>query len=182
LALLSVTRLFERKGLHHLLDAAAGLRRPVPIDIVGAGPQRAALEAQAARLGLPVTFHGWLDNDDQKLRDLLEKTAIFVLPSSAENFPVSLLEAMAAGMAIVTTADTGCAEVVGDAALLVPSGDVPALGAALDRLIGDPALRARLGARARRHFERAFTWTTVAATHERLYRQVLAERAKPADA
>lgn len=182
LALLSVTRLFERKGLHHLLDAAAGLRRPVPIDIVGAGPQGAALEAQAARLGLPVTFHGWLDNDDQKLRDLLEKTAIFVLPSSAENFPVSLLEAMAAGMAIVTTADTGCAEVVGDAALLVPSGDVPALGAALDRLIGDPALRARLGARARRHFERAFTWTTVAATHERLYRQVLAERAKPADA
>ncbi|MEZ5906417.1 MAG: glycosyltransferase [Geminicoccaceae bacterium] len=86
MALLSVTRLFERKGLHHLLDAAAGLRRPVPIDIVGAGPQRAALEAQAARLGLPVTFHGWLDNDDQKLRDLLEKTAIFVLPSSAENF------------------------------------------------------------------------------------------------
>ncbi|MEZ5866003.1 MAG: lysylphosphatidylglycerol synthase domain-containing protein [Geminicoccaceae bacterium] len=74
-------------------------------------------------------------------------------------------------MAIVTTADTGCAEVVGDAALLVPSGDVPALGAALDRLIGDPALRARLGARARRHFERAFTWTTVAATHERLYRR-----------
>ncbi len=178
LGILGVTRLFERKGLHHLLDAAAELQEPVPIDIVGAGPERAALEAQAGRLGLPVTFHGWLDNADDALRDLLEETAIFVLPSSAENFPVSLLEAMAAGMAIVTTADTGCAEVVGDAALLVPSGDVPALGAALDRLIGDPALRERLGARARRHFEEAFTWRRVAATHERLYREVLAERAK----
>lgn len=177
LAVLSVTRLFERKGLHHLLDAAAGLEQPVPIDIVGAGPERAALGAQAARLGLPVTFHGWLDNEDDALRDLLESTAVFVLPSSAENFPVSLLEAMAAGMAIVTTADTGCAEVVGDAALLVPSGDVPALRAALDRLIQEPVLRQRLGALARQRFVRQFTWRLVAATHERLYREVLAEQA-----
>lgn len=177
LAVLSVTRLFERKGLHHLLDAAAGLQQRVPIHIVGTGPELAALEAQANRLGLPVTFHGWLDNEDDAFRDLLESAAIFVLPSSAENFPVSLLEAMAAGMAIITTADTGCAEVVGNAALLVPSGDVPALRTALDRLIGDPELRDQLGGRARRHFERAFTWTTVAATHERLYLAVLAERA-----
>lgn len=182
LAVLSVTRLFERKGLHHLFDAAAGLAQRVPIDIVGDGPERAALEAQAGRLGLPATFHGWLDNDDPKLRDLLESTAIFVLPSSAENFPVSLLEAMAAGMAIVTTADTGCAEVVGDTALLVPSGDVPALRAALERLIGEPALREQLGTRARRHFEQRFTWKMVAASHERLYREVLAKRAKSGNA
>jgi glycosyltransferase involved in cell wall biosynthesis len=77
-------------------------------------------------------------------------------------------------MAIITTADTGCADVVGDAALLVPSGDPAALRQAILRLAQDATLRASLGRRARERLERHFAWSIVAARHVELYRSTLA--------
>ena len=90
-----------------------------------------------------------MDNDSQELRDLYETAPLFVFTSEAEKFPIVLLEAMIAGAAIITTSGTGCAEVVGDAALLVPPKDPNAIRAALDKLIADPDLVARLGVAAR---------------------------------
>ena len=69
---------------------------------------------------------------------------------------------MAAGLAIITTEGTGCAEVVGDAGLLVPVRDARAIGRAIKRLVDDPELRRTLGAAARRRVEEHFTWSAVA--------------------
>ena len=110
-----------------------------------------------------------LDNGSDEMTELYERSGIFVLPSESENFPVVLLEAMAAGLAIVTTGGTGCAEVVGDAALLVPPKDVGALREALQRLICNPGLRASLGAAARRRLVDNFGWPVIAQQYVALY-------------
>ena len=89
--------------------------------------------------------------------------------SEAENFPVVLLEAMAAGQAIVTCDGTGCPEVVGSDALLVPPRRPDRLGEALDRLVRNDQLRTELGRRARVRVEREFGWHTIARRHAELY-------------
>ncbi len=171
--LLCVARLFDRKGVQHLVAAVRELELAMPLHIVGDGPSRRLLEDLAQGSRTPVHFHGWLDNDAPELRELYERCTVFVLPSSAENFPVSLLEAMAAGMAIITTVDTGCVDVVADTALLVPSNDPVALREAILRLAADPALRTSLAVRARKRLERHFTWSIVAACHVELYHATL---------
>ena len=81
-------------------------------------------------------------------------------------------------MPIITTKETGCAEVVGDAALLVPSRDAAAIRSALERLLSDEPLRCRLGDAARKRLEERFSWASVADQHLTLYRQ----HARPAQA
>jgi glycosyltransferase involved in cell wall biosynthesis len=90
-----------------------------------------------------------------------------------------LLEAMAAGQAIVTCDGTGCPEVVGDDALLVPPRRPDRLREALSRLVRDDDLRARLGRRARARVEQEFGWEGIARRHVALYREVRGSRAEP---
>ena len=119
--ILLVSRMLPRKGVQYLLAALPGLDlRGFEVDIVGDGPYLPTLRQMAAELGLPVRFWGWLDNESAELRQLYERSSIFAFTSEAENFPTVLLEAMAAGQAIVTCDGTGCPEVVGEDALLVP--------------------------------------------------------------
>jgi glycosyltransferase involved in cell wall biosynthesis len=82
------------------------------------------------------------------LGDLLGAMDVFAMPSLWEGLPLSLVLAMSAAVPVVATAVAGIPEVVdgGRTGLLVPPGDAPALGAALARLFGDPALRRRMGA------------------------------------
>jgi glycosyltransferase involved in cell wall biosynthesis len=161
--------MFERKGMQHVLRALEGMTLEHEVQIVGDGPYLPTLLELAARTRVPVRFSRWLDNGSVELTELYERSGIFVLPSESENFPVVLLEAMAAGLAIVTTQGTGCAEVVGEAALLVPPKDVGALREALRRLICDPNLRASLGAAARRRLVENFAWPVIARQHVALY-------------
>ena len=93
------------------------------IHIVGDGPYLSQLKQLAATLSKRIIFHGFLSNRSEKFKDLIETSSIFVFPSESENFPMVLLEAMAAGLAIITTKNTGCEEVVGDTGLLVAPGD-----------------------------------------------------------
>jgi glycosyltransferase involved in cell wall biosynthesis len=79
---------------------------------------------------------------------------------------------MVAGLPIITTAGTGCDEVVGDAAQLVPPGDVPALRQAMKRLIEDEPLRQAMGTAGRRRLEEQFSWPAVAARYAALYQRV----------
>jgi glycosyltransferase involved in cell wall biosynthesis len=112
---------------------------------------------------------------------LLAATDAFVLPSLFEGTPLALLEAMAAGKPVVTSAIPGSDELVadGETGLLVPAGDADALAAALKRIVADPELRARLGAAARLKAETAHS--AVASTQRvvEVYEALLAQ--KPRD-
>jgi glycosyltransferase involved in cell wall biosynthesis len=169
--ILAVSKMFERKGIQYLIRALEGLPLEHEVQIVGDGPYLPTLQALAGHTGVPIRFWKWLDNAAPEFRALYEQSGIFVMPSESENFPIVLLEAMAAGLAIITTQGTGCAEVVGEAALLVPPKDVAALRAALCRLLCEPALRAALGAAARRRLTENFGWPVVAREYVALYQR-----------
>jgi len=169
--ILVVTRMLERKGVQYVLDALSESPVEPEVHIVGDGPFLPELRRKAEALHSPARFWGWLDNRSPQLRELYESSGIFVFPSEAENFPIVLLEAMAAGLAIITTEGTGCAEVVGDAGLLVPVRDSKAISRALARLIEHPELRRSLGAAARRRIEDKFTWGAVARRYVEEYGQ-----------
>jgi len=169
--ILVVTRMFERKGVQYLLRALKGDANGYPVEIVGTGPYLPELKKLASRLSRPVRFHGWLDNDSRELADLYETSRIFVFPSEMENCPIVLLEAMAAGMAIITTEGTGCHELVGDAARLVEPRSSDSIRAALTELTGDPDLCARLGREARERLDRNYTWSAIAGRYVELYQR-----------
>jgi glycosyltransferase involved in cell wall biosynthesis len=113
----------------------------------------------AAELGLAdrLRFHGWLGHAETYA--LARSADIFVLPSHAEGQAMSLIEAMAHGLAIVATPVGAHLEAVEPDrdALLVAPGDVPSLAAALATLIQDPRRRLELGAAARRRYLAGFT-------------------------
>lgn len=175
--ILVATRLVERKGVQYLLRAGAGIKWPTIV--VGSGEYETELTKLNDELGRPANFVGWMNNESKEFRDLLEQSAVYVLPSDVENFPVALLEAMAAGCAIITTKGHGCEEVVGDAAELVTPGStdparcVGEIRAALERLVGDPAYCRQLGARARQRLEDNFAWNVIAARYMRVYERHL---------
>lgn len=167
---LLVTRMLERKGVQYLLKALQGLPMDgYDVQIVGEGPYLPDLKQLAEKINVPVQFRGWLDNASDELRDLYETSRIFVLPSEAENFPVCLLEAMAAGLAIITTEGTGCTEVVGGTAILVPVKDAAAIARALSGLIESPERGTALGQAARQRLDQQFDWSIVAERYMSLY-------------
>lgn len=170
--ILVVTRMFERKGVQYLLQALVGFAHGYEIHIVGDGPYLPVLKRQIDDKDMTVKFWGYLDNQSPEIRDLYERSKIFVFPSVAENCPIVLLEAMASGLAIVTTEGTGCAELVGDAAVLVKRRDAESIRTALETLIADPGLIDELGKAARRRLEERFGWKAVAQRYLSLYRDV----------
>lgn len=116
------------------------------LTIAGSGPCRAALEALCAELGVTGAAHftGHLDNE--RMADLYETADLLLNPSSVDNMPISLLEAMASGVPIASTNVGGIPYMAqeGVNALLVPPRDPDALAQAALRILEDPALSARL--------------------------------------
>lgn len=145
LRVITAAQLIERKGLRHLI---AALTDRESLTICGTGPQEAELRSLAVSLKAPVHFAGAVKPEDMPGR--LNDSDIFVLPSLQEGLPLALLEAMAAGLAAIATPVGGIPSVIRDGqnGLLVPTGDAPAIRAALDRLQA-PELRRRLGDAAR---------------------------------
>lgn len=145
-----VATLRSWKGHRFLLDAFASLERPrLHLVIVGDGPQREALGAQVDRLGIGerVLFAG--NRDD--VAPWMRAFDLFCLPSYAnEGVPQSLMQAMACGLAVITTPVGSIPEIVTDGinGVIVPAQDATALARAVAALIDDPARRAALGARA----------------------------------
>jgi glycosyltransferase involved in cell wall biosynthesis len=181
--ILVITRLVERKGVQYLLRALAAHPPGWPVIIAGSGEYEAELLKLNEKLGRPARFVGWVDNRSERFRQLLEESAIYVLPSDFENSSIALLEAMAAGTAIVTTRGHGCEETVGDTALLVTRGRddpercVAELGAALLRLVRDASLRERLGSQARKRVLEHFTCDAVTTRYLDVYEAQRAARA-----
>jgi rhamnosyl/mannosyltransferase len=152
-ALLFVGRLVYYKGLELLLEAVARLPG-LELEIVGDGPLLKTLSRRAGRADLAgrVRLHGALD--DAALRGLMTRCGALVLPSlrNSETFGLVQLEAMAAGLPVVSTRlPTGVAEVnvEGETGLLAAPGDVDDLMAALTRLRDEPGLARSLGAAGR---------------------------------
>ncbi len=158
--IITVGRLAAMKGFAVLLDAVAELLAEDPdvrLTIVGDGPDRAQLEARA-HSELPagaVTFAGALGPEGVAKR--LRGADLFCLPSFAEGVPVVLMEAMAAGLPVVSTAVMGIPELVRrGAGTLVPPGRADVLADALRAYVRDPEARARDGAVGREIVARDF--------------------------
>jgi glycosyltransferase involved in cell wall biosynthesis len=171
---LTVARLDAQKGHHALIEAAAELPGVV-FAFAGEGPERNALETRARTVGVAdrVRFLGRRTD----IPELLAACDVFALPSLYEGSSLAILEAMAAGRGIVTTAVPGTDELLtdGDSGLLVAPGDRTALAQALRRLLTDPGLRAALGARARERAVRDFAPAAMAGRVADIYRELLRE-------
>jgi glycosyltransferase involved in cell wall biosynthesis len=161
----AVGRLHEKKGFDILIDALARLKTKsidLHCTIFGEGPLRGALESQIARTGLSghVSLPGWSDH----LAELMLESDLFAFPSFQEDFPLVLLEAMSYAMPIVSSRIDGPKDFLrnGETALMVEPHDAVALAGALERLIGDPTLRERLGTSARGEVESSYSFDIIA--------------------
>jgi glycosyltransferase involved in cell wall biosynthesis len=149
--ILFLGRIGDRKGVPQLGEALHRMRHAPGwrATIAGDGAVAAA-RARALELGLAdrVAIPGWVGPDE--VAQLIASADILVLPSFAENLPVSVIEGMAAGLAIVATPVGAVEDIIvdGETGLLVPPGDVDALTLALTRLVESPQLRAHLGRKA----------------------------------
>lgn len=163
---LTVARLVEGKGLAILIEACRLLKQrgcDVRCQIIGDGPLRDELEQQIAALGLAeyVTLRGACPEADvQRAR---EEASIFVLPSiitgdRMEGVPVSLMEAMANGIAVISTRTGGIPELVvdGETGVLVDPGDAEGLACAIERLAVDRAWAHQLAEAGQRHVAAEF--------------------------
>jgi glycosyltransferase involved in cell wall biosynthesis len=174
-------RLLREKGICEFAAAAEELRRHGPAArFVLAGrldpANRGALtEAQVSELCSDSGMQ-WL-GDCKDMPRCFREANIVCLPSYREGAPKALLEACAAGRAIVTTDSPGCRDVVlsGETGLLVPPRDPRALAAAIRQLIEDAELRRRLGTAARARAEREFGVGQVVQSHLDLYRELIGD-------
>lgn len=150
---LGVGRLSPEKGFDLLIEAFARVSARHPswrLQILGEGPARADLTTLVATHGLEARVS--LPGFTQAPRAFMHRASLFVLSSRFEGMPNALIEAMSEGLACASfDCQTGPAELIehGVNGWLVPAEDVGALAVALDLLMGDAGLRARLGARAR---------------------------------
>ncbi|MEX2195798.1 MAG: glycosyltransferase family 4 protein [Thermoleophilaceae bacterium] len=149
-AVLYLGRLEERKDPLTAVAAAEAADGPVVLLLAGDGPLLSGAERRA---GASVRVLGHRDDGPA----LLAASDVFVMPSEREGLSYAVLEAMAAGLAMVVSDGPGNPEAVGDAGVVVPFGDERALAAALSRLAGDPAERERLGAAGRARVLDRFT-------------------------
>jgi glycosyltransferase involved in cell wall biosynthesis len=182
---LFVGRLVSKKGLTHLLAALPAVLRAVPgaeLVVAGDGPLRAALEREAAGAALPVRFLGV--QAPAAVRDLMCRAAVLCAPGvvtaagDAEGLPMTIVEAQACGLPVVTTPSGGSAEGVvdGETGFVVPPGDAAALATALVAVLGDAAFRERAGAAARARALAHFDLRIQTARLESIYDEVRGAR------
>lgn len=176
---LFVGRLRYYKGIDVLLAAMPSVEGRLVI--VGDGPEEGALRAQHAALGLGdrVRFAGAVSHEE--LIAHLAAADVGVLPSTypSEAFGLSMVEMMASGLAVVCTelgTGTSFVNVEGETGLVVPPRDRDALAAALNRLLGDPALRGRLGAAGRKRARALFSREAMVRGVQAAYEDALARR------
>lgn len=173
---LGLGRLGRQKGTFDLLDAVAlaGKRGVGLYLVLGGDGDAAAVRAAADRLGLAgrVELLGWI-GAGRKAREL-EHAGVFALPSYHEGLPMSLLEAMAAGLPVVTTAVGGIPDAVDDQVegFLVAPGDVAGLAERLCRLTADPVRAAAMGQQGRARVQRSFTAEAILPQIEHLYEEL----------
>ena len=172
-----VASLIPRKGHRFLLEALKNLNvgnGAVHLLLAGEGPLEAELRAQAAEMGLGERVHFLGFRRDIPL--IVCALDVFVLPSLKEGLSIAVMEAMALEKPVVCSEIAGLPEVVrdGQTGFLVPPGDSLALQHALEKLLADAALRARIGCNARRFLEANFEQTACLDAMEAYFRRIAA--------
>lgn len=173
-------RLVGGKGLDVLLESARkvlALRPACHFLVVGHGPLRELYETSARELGIAnrVIFTGFSSD----IPEILAGTDVFVLPSLSEGMPKSLLEAMAAGKAVVASSVGGVVELIQspDLGLVVAPRDPVELAGAICRLLDDRSRRQKMGYRAQDYVKRNFSIDHMVSSYDSLYRDSLYNRA-----
>jgi glycosyltransferase involved in cell wall biosynthesis len=180
-------RLVEKKGLEYLIDALEVVAARIPgaeAVIAGEGERLRALRRRAADARVRVRFVGRVTPDE--VREWMARSQLYCMPSvraangDGEGLPTALVEAMASGLPVVATTHAGVPEAVrhGETGLLAPERDTAALAEHLSALLGDPALRERMGAAARAHVLERFDHRRQAAALAAIYDEVRARRAQ----
>ena len=152
-----VARCAEQKDHSLLLRAFARITKPAKLVFVGGGPKLTAFKAEANELNVAnrVEFLG----DRFDIAEILSSSHVFALASKWEGFPLSILEAMRAGLPVIASNVGGISEAVidGKTGFLVERGDVSAFRSRLHSLLDEPSLRRQMGAAGRQRYENAFT-------------------------
>jgi glycosyltransferase involved in cell wall biosynthesis len=177
------------KGLVFLVEALAKVRTEHPaahLVVVGKRPTEGPVAQAMERYGLDGAVDFVKGISDADLVDLVRSAEVACVPSLYEGFSLPAAEAMATGTPLVATTGGAIPEVAGpdgETCLAVPTGDAGALAAALNRLLGDPDLRARLGHAGRERVLRRFTWAKAAEGTVAHYREAIARaEGRPAGA
>lgn len=174
--LLFLGRLGHNKGIYEIVEAISRLAPDFPeIRLLAAGDgELEQVQDKAVVLGVAdhVEILGWVTGDAKN--ELLMRASIYVLPSHAENLPMSVLEAMAAGLPVISTPVGGIPSAIdeGVEGLLVPPGDVASLTDAIRRLLADDVLRRRMGDAARTKAIAKFSAEKVVADLENVYAEL----------
>lgn len=175
--LLFVGRLRYYKGLHILLDALQSV--DATLLIVGSGPERERLAAQAAQLGISERVRFLGDLPDEDLPIAYHAADLFVLPAHlrAEALGLAQIEAMASGTACISTelgTGTSFANLHGATGLVVPASDSAALAQAINTLLADPVLRQQMGTAGRQRARELFSVSRMLDAIEGVYRDAIA--------
>jgi glycosyltransferase involved in cell wall biosynthesis len=176
---LSVGRFKMQKGHTYLLQAIPKVLKDLPethFVFAGDGPLRAELEQEADQLGIKHAVHFLGIRND--VPDLLAAADVFVLPSLWEGMSMAMLEAMAAGVAVVVTDVEGIDNVIQnqEEGLVVPSRSPRALAKALLRVLKDEGLREKLGAAARKKIAADFSLEEMCQQYERVFMELLSKK------
>lgn len=178
-----VKTLRPRYGIRELILAFQRISGAFPdarLVVVGGGEQYAELRALVANLGMEgrVTLTGHVGHE--QVPEYLRSFDLFVVPSldDRESFGVAAVEASATGLPVIASRVGGLSEVIvdGKTGLLVPPGDVEALGAAISRLLADPTTRAQMGQAGRQFVLEHYRWADNAKLMEQLYDDLLGSR------
>ncbi|MEJ2648613.1 MAG: glycosyltransferase family 4 protein, partial [Sedimentisphaerales bacterium] len=170
--ILLCSRILAFKGFQYVIEALKDEELDWNVNIIGDGPFLPELKMLAEKSRTRIYFTGWLDKNDPEFIRLYNESSIFVFPSEAENFPTVLLEAMAAGMAIITSNTGGCKEVVGNEALFVEPGDVDGIQESIIRLVESESERQKLSQDALNRAKQ-FSWDRIAEKYLETYKMVL---------
>lgn len=161
-------RLLPRKGFQYLIQAVSDEDIGYEVHIAGDGPMMGELKALAERSKTRIVLHGWLNNKGQEYKDLMERSAIYVLASEKENASIVLLEAMSAGCAMITTNVSGCPETVGVAGLLVNPRDKNDLIDRIKILVNKPSLLEKAQTDSAERARKVFDWSVTLNSYRRV--------------
>ncbi len=145
--MLFVGRLNKQKGIALLIEAIACSAHSAELDVVGDGDDRAALVAQAERLGIASRVHWHGAKTQEQLVPFYQRAAAVVMASENEGLGLVAVEAQLCEAPVIAFRSGGLTDVIrdGETGILTPPGDIPALAAAIDAIMADPSRGTRLG-------------------------------------